>query len=77
MLLKESIKSIKDLCDEEVKCIRIYPRKNMVDIMLPFSKIKICIEIEGKTVEEQVGDFIEKVNLELREMENHLSDCEL
>ena len=49
----------------------------MVDIMLPFSKIKICIEIEGKTVEEQVGDFIEKVNLELREMENHLSDCEL
>ena len=72
---KETIKTIKSLCGEEVKFISL--ERNAVTVLLPYSTAEFEIQIEGDTIQEQVESFTTGVNYLLDEMIDHLDDCKL
>ena len=74
-MMKEVRNQIKDLCNEELKFCNAV--QNKVIMLFPYSKDKIVIYLEGITIEEQVEDFISKVNQILDTMIDHLGDCKL
>jgi hypothetical protein len=73
--MKEVRNQIKDLCNEELKFCNMV--QNKVIMLFPYSKDKIVIYLEGITIEEQVEDFVSKVNQILDNMIDHLEDCKL
>lgn len=77
MIKKDAKIEIQNFSTEEVKVTYIHSKENEVGVMLPYSTSEFNIEIDGETTEDQVNDFVEKVNLELEEMAMHLQDCKL
>lgn len=72
---KNVIDKIKSLCDGELEFVSY--KANYISLLFPYSYTEIEVEIEGNNDEEQIDDFITKVNQQLDDMSDHLKDCKL